>query len=115
MVQSYNSTDTATTWKNCCFVLSERLDFHIVGNLLITVHALFIRMLTLLSVDAILLLRYVKCSDFRRLQFDGKIVASSFSSGGDQCLLLLVPSYPADIRLEQVNILEAQQATGICS
>ena len=30
----------ATTWKNSCFILSERSDFHMVDNLSVAVHAL---------------------------------------------------------------------------
>ena len=41
MVHIYNSTDTAPVWKDSSLILSERLDFHIVDNLLIEIHALF--------------------------------------------------------------------------
>ena len=52
-VQSYNSTDTATALKNIHFLWSERLDFNIVNNLSITVHALLKSMVTSLLVDEI--------------------------------------------------------------
>ena len=39
VVEPYNSTDSATALKNSCFVLSERLDFHMLNNLSIAVHA----------------------------------------------------------------------------
>ena len=45
---------------SCLFFLSERLDFHMVDNLLIAVHDFPMQMFTLLSVDVILLPRYVK-------------------------------------------------------
>ena len=37
VVQPYNSTKTATTWKNSDFILSERLGFHMVDNMSIAV------------------------------------------------------------------------------
>ena len=53
------------------FILSEVSDFHIVSNLSIVAHALPMAMLTLLSVDEILLLRYVNWpTHFRGLQFN---------------------------------------------
>ena len=59
-----------TAWKNSRFILSEKLDFHMVDNLLITVHAFPTHILTSLSVDEILLPRYVKGSiNFRGLSF----------------------------------------------
>ena len=39
MSQPYNSTDTATAWKNSHFILLEWSDFHSVVNLLIAGHA----------------------------------------------------------------------------
>ena len=51
VVQPYSSTDTTTTWKNCLFNLSVRLDFHMIDNLFIAVHAFPIRALTSFSVD----------------------------------------------------------------
>ena len=71
VVQLYNSTDTGTDWKNSCSILLKRLHFHMVDNLLIAVYAFPKHMLTSLSVDAILLPRYVKWSiNFRRLLFN---------------------------------------------
>ena len=53
------------------FILSKRSDFHMVDNLSIVVYALPIHMLTSLSVDEILLPRYMNCStNFRGLQFN---------------------------------------------
>ena len=65
-VKLFNSTDTAT--KNSRFILPERLEFHLVDNLSIAVYAFPMHMLTMLSVDDILLPRYVKWSrNFRGL------------------------------------------------
>ena len=36
-VHLYNSTDTATAWKNSCYILSEWSDFHMIDNLPIAV------------------------------------------------------------------------------
>ena len=55
VVQLYSITDTATTWKNSYFILSKRLDFYVVINLSIVVHALPVHTLISLSVDEILL------------------------------------------------------------
>ena len=55
-------------------LLSERLDFHMINNLLISFHAFLMYMLTLLLVDAILLSRYVKWSaNFRGLSSNVEI------------------------------------------
>ena len=59
MVQLYSSTDMVTHLKNSCFVLS---DFYMVDNLSIAVHVFPMRMLTLLSIDEILLPRYMNGS-----------------------------------------------------
>ena len=56
VLQLYNSTDMLIAWKNFHFISS---DFHMVINLS---QALPTSMLTLLSVDEILLLRYVNWS-----------------------------------------------------
>ena len=52
-------TKTASVWKNSCFNSSKRLDFHLFYNLLIAIDALLMRLLTLLSVEEILLPRYM--------------------------------------------------------
>ena len=62
VVQTYSSTDMTTVWKNCRFSLSVRSDFHITDNLFVADHAFLIRVLISLSVDEILLPRYVSCS-----------------------------------------------------
>ena len=58
VVQPYSSTDTATAWKNSCFISSDRSDFHMVVNPFFAVHVFSMHMLTSFSVDEILLLMY---------------------------------------------------------
>ena len=53
------STGTITAWKKSHFILLEISDFYMVDNLSIAVYAFPISMLTLLSVDEILLARYM--------------------------------------------------------
>ena len=73
VAQPYNNSEMTTTWKNSCFILSVRSDFHIVVRLSIAVHALRIRMLKSFPVDEILLTRYMNWSiNFRGLQFNEK-------------------------------------------
>ena len=75
VVQPPNCTDMAIAWKNSCFIFSERLNFHIVVNLLIIVLALPMSVLTWLSVDEILLLRYVNWfTNFNGLSFNDDII-----------------------------------------
>ena len=63
-MQPYHSTDMATAKENSYFILSERSDFHWSLTFQIT-------MLALLSVDEILLLRYMNWStNFRSLPFN---------------------------------------------
>ena len=77
MVQPYNSTDTATSWKNSSFILSERLDFHMLDNLSIAAHDFPMRILTSLSVDEILLSRYRNWfTNFRDLPINEELAPS---------------------------------------
>ena len=62
VLHPYSSTDTATAYKKSCFILSERSSFHMINNLSVAIHAFAMCMLTLLSVDEILLSRYVNSS-----------------------------------------------------
>ena len=57
MVQPYNNTDTAIA-QNSHFILSERTVFHRIDNNSLADHTFLMYMLTLLSVDKILLPRY---------------------------------------------------------
>ena len=61
-VHPYNSTDTATTWKNSYFILPECSDFHKGVNLSLEMHTLSVCALTSFSVDEILLPRYMNWS-----------------------------------------------------
>ena len=63
MVHLYNSTYTATAGNKSRFILSEKSDFHMIDNLSIATHDFAKLMLTSLSVDEILLLRYVNLSN----------------------------------------------------
>ena len=66
--------DTATAWKKSHFILSDRLDFHMIDSLSITLPTLANYMLTSLSGDEILLPRYVIWStNFRGLPLRMKI------------------------------------------
>ena len=68
VMYSYRSIDIAAASKKFHFILSERSDFHMIDNLPIQFHAVVSRMLTSLSVDEMLLLRYVnRSSNFRGL------------------------------------------------
>ena len=70
VVHPYSSTDMATAWKNSHFISLDGLNLHIIDNLSIAVYALPMYILTLLSVDGILLPRYVNWStNFRGLPF----------------------------------------------
>ena len=71
MVQAYSCTDSTTVLKNSFFNLSKRSDFYMIDNLSTAVPALPMNLVTSLSVDEILLPRYVNGSiDFRGLPFD---------------------------------------------
>ena len=68
MVRPFSSTDTATAKKKSCFIALERSNFHMIDNLSIAVHTFAVHMLTLLSVDEILLPKYVnRPTNFRSL------------------------------------------------
>ena len=54
--------DTVTAWKKPRFILSDSSGFYIIDNLSLTFYAFAWRILISLSVDEILLLRYVNLS-----------------------------------------------------
>ena len=62
LVHPYCSSDTAEAWKKSHLILSKRSDFHISNNQSIAGHKFSICILTLFSVDEILLLRCVNWS-----------------------------------------------------
>ena len=69
----------------------QRPVFHTVINLSVAVHALPMQMLTSLSVDEILLLRYINWFiNFRGLPFNSEMIPSWLKQNSfqDQCLLL---------------------------
>ena len=71
MVQLYSSRDTATVWKNSCFILLEGSDFQLVDNLSVGVCVFSIHISTSFSIDEILLPMYVKWStNFRSSPFN---------------------------------------------
>ena len=51
VVQPYDSTDAARAWKNSRFISSENSEFYMVDNQSIAMRVLYMRMLTMLSVD----------------------------------------------------------------
>ena len=68
VVHPHSNIDTAIALKKSYFILSDRSDFHMINNLSIVVHTFARHMLTSLSVDEILLPRYVNLSsNFRGL------------------------------------------------
>ena len=70
MVYPYGRIDTTTARKKLCFILSDRLDFHMNNNLSIAVHVFASCILMSFSVDETLLLRYMNLStDFREPSF----------------------------------------------
>ena len=59
IVQPYIITDTATASQKPCFILTETTDFNVIDRQLMIVHTFLVRMLKQLSVDKILLPRYM--------------------------------------------------------
>ena len=95
VVQTYNSPEMTTAWKNSRLILSEKSDFHSVDNQSIVVHSFHRPMLIPPLVDEILLRRYVKSSThFVGFSFDVKVSHYStlfyLSIRWDQCFLLAV-------------------------
>ena len=77
MVHLYININTVTAWKKSHFILLERLNICMVNNLLVAFYAFAKGMLTSLSVDEILLPKYVNLStNFRGLPLKVKIAPS---------------------------------------
>ena len=98
----YRSMDTATAWKKSCFILLDRSDFHKIDSLSIAFHAFARCISTSLSVDDILLPRYVNWfTDFRGLPLRLEIApfclkymkSVCFHPHRDQCFLLFAQDY----------------------
>ena len=65
VVHPYSNIDTATTWKKSHFIISDRLDFHMIDILSIAFYALVKSISTSISVDEMLLSNW--SNDFRGL------------------------------------------------
>ena len=94
-------------WKKLRIILSDRLDFHVINSLSITIHACSGRILMSLAVDETLLPKYLNLStNFGKPLFRVKMSpwCTSFClhSRGDQWILLVAPDYAAEIRLRLV-------------
>ena len=78
VIHQYSSTNTAKNWKKFHFILLERSDFHMIDSFSILVNAFARCMFTRLSVDEILLPRYVNWSThFRALPLTGVTALST--------------------------------------
>ena len=62
VVHLYSNTDTTAAWKKLCFILSVRSDLLLIINLSIAVCAFVRHILVSLSIDEMLLPRYVNLS-----------------------------------------------------
>ena len=70
VVHPYSSIDTTAVWMKSHFISSDQSDFDMIDSLLIVVHAFARHILTSLSVDETLLLRFMNLStNFREPQF----------------------------------------------
>ena len=77
-VQSNNSTDMDTVWKNSRLILS---DYYMAVNRSIAVHVLSMCMLTSLSVDEIFLPRYInRSTNFRGLPLKVEMIVHARSN-----------------------------------
>ena len=74
VVHPYSSMETATALKKFGFILSVRSDFHLIDNLSITFYTFTKCMLTSLSVDEVLLPRYVDLS----MSVDGSFMFKTY-------------------------------------
>ena len=96
-----------TVEKKPSFVLSERSDFHMIDNLSIAVHAFVWCILTSLSVNEILLPRYVNWStSFRGFPLKVEIASSCLKHINSVLFTftLFGPSYAVKIWLKQVYL-----------
>ena len=67
IMHPFSNTDTAILMNKSSLILSGRSDFHMIDNLPIAIHHIVMRMFTSLSVDEILLSKYVNWSLFLRM------------------------------------------------
>ena len=106
VVHPYRSIDTAAASKTPHFILSDRSDFHMIDNLSRAVQASTRRISTSLSVDEIMLLRYMNLStNFRGRPLKVEMAPSRLKhtysiylrSSRGRCLLLPVLDYVVEI------------------
>ena len=112
VVHPFSSNDTVKAWKKSYFILSEKSDFYMINNLSVVVYTFTRCRLILLSVDDILLLKYVNWStNSRCLPLKVEMTPSCLKhiylhSHRSQCLLLLAPGCAVGIRLGLVSLWE---------
>ena len=116
VVHPFSSIDTATSWKKPHFIISIRLDFHKINSLSKAFHAFIKLMLILLSVDKMLLPRYVNWStDFRGwplwVQITPFCLKCNFTV---KCLLLLALGYAVGIQLGLMHLYKAICLVSVC-
>ena len=64
VVHPYSRTDTTTSWKKSCFILSDELHVHMIYNISIAVYDFARSILMSLSIDDTQQPRYVNLSNF---------------------------------------------------
>ena len=80
-VHLYSSICTATAWEKTLFILSDWSNFLMINNMSMAVHAFSRRMMSSLSVDKILLSRYMnKSNNFRGLPLKIEIALFFFKN-----------------------------------
>ena len=90
MVHPYSSIATATAWKKSHFILLDRLDFYITDNLSIAFYIFARDILTSLSIDEMLLLKYVNYStNFRALSFRAEMAPSQLKHMNSALFVLM--------------------------
>ena len=89
VVHPYSNMNTGTSLKKSCYTLSDKSDFHLIDNLSISVSTFIWHVLTLLSIDEMLLPRYANWSaNFRGLPLKVKMIPFYLHSYRGQCLSL---------------------------
>ena len=93
VVHLFSSIDITTVWKKSHFILLERSDFYMIDNLPIAVYAFARWMVKSLSVDEMLLQKYVNWStDFRSLPLKVKMAPSCLKHMN--CVLFVITLWP---------------------
>ena len=105
VVHPYSRIDTTAAWKKLTFILSFMLYFHMIDNQSIEIHAFSRCILMLLSVDEMLLTRYVDLSNnFRESPF--RVEISTFFNKKQMYSILSVTTWRP--------IQTMQQGIGLC-